>query len=119
MHYIPATIPDNAVSAITPAFDRFGLHDAYDWIQRCRRDIAQLWRVDDCWAITEVFVSKRGKVCHIVALAGVFVQSIMDEIEDWAKQIGCSMVHFTGRKGWARRLPDYQETAIVMEKVIT
>lgn len=119
MHFTPSSIPDEAEAAIAPAFDHYGFHDAAQWVQRCRDNMAQLWRDGECWAITEVFESKRGQVCHIVALAGTFVQSIMDEIEAWAKQVGCTLVHFTGRKGWERRLPGYETTAIVKEKVIT
>lgn len=119
MHYTPDNIPDNAVDSISPAFDRFGLHDAGEWVQRCRDDLAQLWKVGNCWAITEIFESKRGRVCHIVALAGDFTMDIMSEIESWAKDNGCVLVHFTGRKGWERRLPDYAQIATSMEKVIT
>lgn len=119
MHYLPSTIPPDAVAALAPAFLHFGLHPVEEWIQRCRDDLAQLWRFEDCWAITEIFQSKRGAVCHIVALAGEFNHQAIAEIEQWAKTIGCTLVHFTGRKGWERKLPDYKPTAIVMEKVIT
>lgn len=119
MHFTPSTIPTEAAAALAPAFDRFGLHGSDEWVQRCRDDLAQLWRVNGCWAITEVFESKRGTVCHIVAMAGDFTHQAMAEIEQWAREVGCALVHFTGRKGWARRLPDYTPTAIVMEKVIT
>ncbi len=118
MHYTPTTIPYEAAAALAPAFDRYGLHGASEWVQRCRDDLAQLWRVGDCWAVTEVFDSKRGMVCHVVALAGEFAHQVVQEIEAWAKKNGCALMHFTGRKGWARRLPDYTPVAIVMEKVI-
>ena len=118
MHFTPATIPDEACEAIAPAFDRYGLHDANEWVQRCRDDIAQLWRVGEVWAITELFDGKDQRVCHIAAMAGEFTHEIMREIEAWALSNGCRKVLFTGRQGWARRLPDYSQTAIVMEKVI-
>ena len=118
MHYTPATIPDEACEAIAPAFDRYGLHDANEWVQRCKDDVAQLWRVGDVWAITELFDGKAQRVCHIAAMAGEFTHEIMREIEAWALRMGCAKVLFTGRKGWTRRLPGYSQIAIVMEKVI-
>lgn len=118
MHYTPSTIPAEAVDALRPAFDRYGLHDAETWVTRCIEGLAQLWRHGSLWAITEVHEFATGRACHIVAMSGDFTQSLMDEIEDWAKQKGCKQMHFTGRKGWARRLPDYKAIAIVMQKEI-
>lgn len=114
----PSSLPADALAAIKPAFDRYGMHDPWEWIQRCRDDLAQLWRVDDVWAVTEVFDCQAGRVCHIVAMAGDFTQEIMQRIEFWALEMGCRKMLFTGRRGWARRLPDYSQTAIVMEKVL-
>lgn len=37
-------------------------------------------------------------------------------IEPWAKANGCEYMQINGRKGWLRALPDYSQTAIVMEK---
>lgn len=116
MNYTPSSIPAEAVTAIAPAFDRYGMHSAEDWVQRCKDDLAQLWRVNECWAITEAFECQLGKVCHIVALAGEFTRDIMSAIEEWASAVGCVKVLFTGRKGWLVRLPDYTQTAIVMAK---
>lgn len=119
MHYTPDTIPAEAVDALRPAFDRYGLHDAETWVQRCRDGLAQLWAIGPLWAITEVHEFASGRACHIVAMAGDFTQAIMDEIEAWAQQVGCKQMHFTGRKGWERRLPDYTAIAIVMHKEIS
>lgn len=118
MHYTPQNIPPEAVAHIAPAFDHYGMHEAFDWVQRCRNDLAQLWRVGECWAITEAYECKLGNVCHIVALAGEFTHEIMAEIEQWAAKQGCRKVLFTGRRGWAKKLPAYSQTAIVMEKEI-
>jgi hypothetical protein len=37
-------------------------------------------------------------------------------IEPWARDAGCKYMQINGRKGWIRALPDYRQTAIVMEK---
>jgi len=118
MHYLPPVIPEEAAAALRPAFDRYSLHDAETWVQRCRDDLAQLWRVGSLWAITEVHDFASGRACHICAMAGEFDAALMSEIEEWARGIGCVRIHFTGRKGWSRRLPDYQQIAIVMQKEI-
>lgn len=119
MHFTPSTIPDEAVKGIAPGFDKFGLHDASEWVQRCKDNLAQLWNIGECWAVTEVFPSKAGLICHIVALAGGQWRPVVDEIEEWAKSVGCTRVHFTGREGWAKVLPDYETVAVVRQKVIT
>ena len=119
MHFTPATIPSEAAAQIAPAFDRFGLHDAEEWVARCREGTAHLWRCGDSWATTEVIDLPKLRICHITALAGVWDQEIMQEIEAWAKSHGCQRVFFTGRKGWAKKLPDYSPIATVFEKVIT
>lgn len=118
MHYTPSTIPAEAADALRPAFDRYGLHDAATWIERCRDGQAQLWAHGALWAITEVHDFASGRICHIVAMAGEFNHALLTEIEAWAKRNGCQKLHFTGRKGWERRLPEYQHIAIVMQKEI-
>lgn len=119
MHYTPSTIPDEAVEALRPAFDHFGLHSAEEWVLRCSQDLAQLWHNKGLWAITEVHAFASGvKACHVVAMAGIFNKELWDEIEAWAQSIGCTHVHFTGRRGWERKLPDYKSVAVVMQKEI-
>jgi hypothetical protein len=116
MHYTPSTIPPEAAAALAPAFDRYGVQSASEWVQRCRDDLAQLWRVGSVWAVTEVCKQKEGPGVHIVAMAGDFTHEIMHEIETWAKAIGCKKAYFSGRKGWMRRLPDYELASITCVK---
>jgi len=118
MHYTPSNIPEEAIEALTPAFEWAGVGSASDWVQRCREDLAQLWRVGDFWAITEVCQQPYGLGVHIVAMAGDFDHEIICEIETWAKAIGCRKSYLTGRKGWARRLPDYRLTTVTCVKEI-
>ena len=37
-------------------------------------------------------------------------------IETYASAAGCACVRIMGRKGWARALPTYRTTRIVLEK---
>ena len=41
---------------------------------------------------------------------------IVKDIEEWARNEGCSVVQLSGRKGWARDLEDYKIRLYLMEK---
>ncbi len=43
---------------------------------------------------------------------------LIAEIEAWAKANGCGKVEAMARKGWAKRLPDYRMTHVLLEKDI-
>jgi hypothetical protein len=42
----------------------------------------------------------------------------LDELERYATAQGCNGMRIYGRKGWARKLPDYKMTHVLLEKVI-
>ena len=118
MHYTPTTIPDEAAAALAPAFDRSLSCTAEEWIERCRADLAQLWRLGSLWAVTEVRDTKAGRVLHGVALAGEFDHALIDEIEGWAATIGCTKSVITGRPGFAKTLHGYKQKTVTLEKDI-
>lgn len=112
-----ATAFDDAVNALTCAFDRSLNGNADDWVIRCAKDLAQLWTNGSLWMVSEVHETRHGWVLNIVACAGKYDDgALLAEIESWARGIGCKKVLFTGRKGWARRIADYKVTTITMEK---
>lgn len=39
-------------------------------------------------------------------------------IEPWFREQGCQWIEMNGRKGWKRVLPDYNEVAVVLRKVL-
>lgn len=43
---------------------------------------------------------------------------LLDEIEAWAAFEGCSSIRMIARKGWAKKLPEYRLTHVLMEKAI-
>jgi hypothetical protein len=120
MIYLPKQIPNvsaQAIDALSPAFDRSHVLLAGDWLYRCGKDLAQLWRNGELWAITEVQDTKDGRALHIVACAGEYDNGeLLAEIEGWAKAIGCADSFFTGRRGWAKKLPGYTIETITMKK---
>lgn len=116
MVYAPSDVPAEAAQALQAAFDRSCVHDAQVWVQRCRQDLAQLWRHGDLWAITEVTATKTGRAVHIVAMAGSYDPVLVGEIEQWGRAMGCGKCFFTGRKGWLRRVPDYRLRTVTLER---
>lgn len=116
MHYTPSTIPVEAVDALRPAFDYSDDQFVEDWIELCKRDMAQLWRKGDYWLISTVVRTKHGLAIDLKFSAGVYEPSLIDEANEWAKSIGCVRSYFSGRPGCARRRPDYRIRCITAEK---
>jgi hypothetical protein len=78
-------------------------------------------------AITELHATEWRKACVIVACGGRAPRSgsgagmaawlpLLAGIETYARAAGCACVRIMGRKGWARALPTYRTTRIVLEK---
>ena len=81
-------------------------------------------------AVTELHATEWRKVCVIVACGAPSVRSrpssramgmaawlpLLAGIETYARAAGCACVRIMGRKGWARALPTYRTTRIVLEK---
>jgi hypothetical protein len=125
MQYTPETVPDEAVEALRPAFEKFGLEgEQYTpefWIEQCRQGNAQLWRSDDglYWGVTTMFDSTKGRVFHKVASAGVFndsARALYAAGDEWAKARGCTLTRTEGRPGWAKLLSDWKVVAVTLEK---
>ena len=112
------SVADEAAKSLAPAFALSETETPEAWIERCRSDLAQLWRSGDFWAVTEVRNAKRGMVLHIVACAGVYCDQLLSEIEAWGKSKGVQRVYFTGRKGWSRRLSGFDLVTVTMAKEI-
>lgn len=119
MFYLPHEVPairQQAEDALRPAFDHSDVDEVEPWVQRCADDQAQLWRLNDYWVITEVQQTLRGKAVHLVFSAGVYEPALVDEINAWAKGLGCTHSYFSGRPGCQRKRPDYRVKYITMLK---
>jgi len=71
--------------------------------------------------ITELWQTPSKKVCGVIAVGGRGLdncRSGLKRIEEFAKDEGCDVVRFCGRKAWARVLPDYKQPWITLEKNI-
>lgn len=66
-------------------------------------------------AITRVDVPR----CILMVCAGKGMDNwlgLLDGIEQWAALNKCTSMRIYGRKGWARKLPDYRITRFVLDK---
>lgn len=61
---------------------------------------------------------KRGRVIFATGDDAKRWVHLFAGIEDWARQEGAKKFDIIARKGWARHLPDYRMTHIVLEKVL-
>lgn len=69
--------------------------------------------------VTEIKNFPGKRVCIVQGLAGLDRGRWMhhlEEIEAWAKSLGCSRIEVRGRKGMVRVLPAYKLTAVYLEK---
>ena len=119
MFYRPgdiSAIRKEAEDALRPAFDHSDVAQVEPWVQRCADDLAQLWRLNGYWVISEIQDTLKGRAVHLVFSAGVYEPALVDEINAWAKSKGCTHSYFSGRPGCQRKRPDYRVKYITMQK---
>lgn len=72
-------------------------------------------------AATVLINSEIGKVCVITVCGGSGMKRwlpLIGQIENYAKNEGCTRVRIYGRKGWLRVLDDYEQKHIIMDKEV-
>lgn len=100
-------------------------YDPEDVKESVRNGWRQLWLlVPDmaCVWVTQIDTYPRSKVLHIFLIAGRMPpdwKQVLFHVEQWGKAQGCQSVELKGRKGWVRRLPDYQVPRVFMQKDLT
>lgn len=82
--------------------------------------LSLLWLIVDKGQIKAAVVTGLfGDACEIIATAGTDAKSwihLIDGIEKYARDEGKSRVRIIGRRGWARLLPQYKQTSIILER---
>lgn len=71
--------------------------------------------------LSQFLIYPKIKTLRILWVAGEGIRNFipfLDFVELLASRSGCSKVEILGRQGWARLLPDYRPTAILLEKDI-
>jgi hypothetical protein len=70
--------------------------------------------------VTEVWTAENGQICTIRIGSGTagheLLRTMCDEIEAWARGIGCVGMEICGRKGWSRVLDGFRQTGVILEK---
>lgn len=86
---------------------------------------AQLWIAEDgqprAAAVTQLRETASGLVCDLWLMGGkdrALWLHFLGDIETAAKARGCVGIEIIGRKGWARLLKGYRQTAIVLRKAL-
>ena len=96
-------------------------HTEHDILDLLRNDQAQFWPAENSAMVTEIVGYPNGSHCRIWLAGGEYDELReleRDRLIPWARQRGCRRIELVGRKGWARRLKDYKEVAVVMAKEI-
>jgi hypothetical protein len=71
--------------------------------------------------VTRLEITQHSKVCLIVAHGGSGANRwlhLLEGIENYARAEGCDCVRWIGRRGWKRKLPEYKEIGVVMERKV-
>lgn len=59
------------------------------------------------------------RVCQVVYCAGhgmeTWLEPVVEELKDWAGSMECDVLRMSGRRGWARVLPEFKETCRTLE----
>ena len=98
-----------------------GTHSEDDVLDLLRADQAQFWPADNSAMGTEIVGYPQGSHCRIWLAGGEYDELRAlerDMVIPWASSMGCRRIELVGRKGWARRLTDYNEVARVLAKEI-
>jgi hypothetical protein len=82
--------------------------------------LAQLWVAPGGVAVTQITKSRHRsyRTCTLIAFVGDYARCIeyLPTLEEFCRREGCSRFVILGRKGWKRRLADYREPHVVLEK---
>ena len=109
---------------IAAAMRRSGLGQVADVMRSLASGAALLWLAWDgerilAAAVTELALSDDKKLCTILACGGTgFARfgQLIGGLERYARAEGCARMRISGRKGWARLLPDYAIQRVIIEK---
>lgn len=88
------------------------------WLAVCNGAIAIV-------VVTEIFETSSGKTCGLPIVGGthmdVCIETVLDVIEGWARDMGCTRLEGVGRKGWVRVLAPFgwREKSVIIEKALT
>lgn len=99
------------------ACERMGERTTHDVLVQLVTGNAQLWRVGDCWFVTEIANYPRKRVAVLSLAGGRFprheVREMRAMLYQWAKHYHADEIRVVGRRGWLRYLPEFHETTVL------
>lgn len=109
--------------ALSSQYNRIDIDDVRDMIERKE---AQLWALHDgvtkAVMVTEIIEYKKLKAVKIWLVTGTeldtWLDTLIETVGQWAKAQGCTVMEFTGRKGWEKVLnkKGFNDSKISMTK---
>lgn len=126
-----AVPPDKAQQAwhlaekhVLAAIDGSGFAEVSDIQMQVMLGEALLWLAAEGTSVIGAGVTRLidvggKKSCEIFAWGAEDQQKcapLLKTIEKYAKNEGCASMRLSGRRGWARQLPDYRLVAVILEK---
>lgn len=106
---------------IQAALDRNGNKDTLDSVRaKVLAGDAQFWPMPQAAGVTRIV---QHETCReiVLWLAGGDMDDVLrlqPIVEEFGRSYGCTRSVIYGRKGWARMLPDYTQSAVVLCKEI-
>lgn len=106
-----------AAPQLQRALDRTKERTLHDVLVQLVTGNAQLWRVYEAWAVTEIQIFPRKRAALLSLMGGTFNQDHVREMRDmlykWAKHYRCDEIRIVGRRGWLKFLPECHETTVL------
>ena len=100
-----------------------GSYGEADVAMACMSGAWKLWMVENGFNVTAICITQiiefpRQRKCLLRYLAGTMeaIEPHIPVIEDYARREGCQVLEGYARKGWARRMPDWTQKNVVMQK---
>ena len=105
---------------VEKALDRQSEWRLADILEQLQAQRMQLWVVPWRLAlVTQLQTYPGARICMIVLCGGDGLaenKHLLDEIEAWARSLGCDEMRIQGRAGWQRVYPEYEPMATVMRR---
>lgn len=118
------TIQSQRIDEDWPLVEPF-LFDFWEWTkedvkEQLKTQQAQLWGIADYTGIKGILITKLMPPVGLLWIAsGKGLEpgmKLLETVENWMREKGCTDVKIEGRRGWGRVLEGYEEKATVFVK---
>lgn len=84
-----------------------GAYDVEDIFRRIDDGALQSWQSGQSVVVTEVLGYPRKRIVNVLIAAGNIdeIMELQERVSQWARELGCSKIVMSGRKGWSKVLP--------------